>query len=163
MNDVDPNNITQFAPSRDKGPSKDLKEQIGEAGAEMKQRAGDALQATADLARDKFSEAADAAKGVTEGTVEQIRARPASSSGRAPLSLSASQATCVKPAEHLRATYRSLHAASVLLPTTSKKPPRRSAMAASGISSKVQLISPSVSPPPFSEYPCWQASQRSAF
>ncbi|MGY4445676.1 hypothetical protein ACVWZR_000333 [Bradyrhizobium sp. i1.3.1] len=62
MNDVDPNNITQFAPSRDKGPSKDLKEQIGEAGAEMKQRAGDALQATADLARDKFSEAADAAK-----------------------------------------------------------------------------------------------------
>ena len=43
MNDVDPNNITQFAPNRDKGPSKDLKEQIGEAGAEMKQRAGDAL------------------------------------------------------------------------------------------------------------------------
>ena len=75
MNDVDPNNITQFAPNRDKGPSKDLKEQIGEAGAEMKQRAGDALQATADLARDKFSEAADAAKGVTEGTVDQIQSQ----------------------------------------------------------------------------------------
>ncbi len=75
MNDVDPNNITQFAPNRDKGPSKDLKEQIGEAGAELKQRAGDALQATADLARDKISEAADAAKGVTEGTVEQIQSQ----------------------------------------------------------------------------------------
>ena len=75
MNDVDPNNITQFAPNRDKGLSKDLNEQIGEAGAEMKQRAGDALQATADLARDKFSEAADAAKGVTEGTVDQIQSQ----------------------------------------------------------------------------------------
>ena len=41
----------------------------------MKQRAGDAFQATADLARDKFGEAADAAKGVAEGTVDQIQSQ----------------------------------------------------------------------------------------
>lgn len=52
-----------------------LKAQIGEAGAEMKQRAGEALQASADMARDKFSEATDAAKNVASGTVDQIRER----------------------------------------------------------------------------------------
>lgn len=75
MSDLDPHNVTQFAKDQDKGTAKDLKGQIGDAGAEMKQRAGDALQASADLARDKFSEAADAAKGVAEGTVDQIQSQ----------------------------------------------------------------------------------------
>jgi hypothetical protein len=52
-----------------------LKDQIGDAGAEMKQRAGEALQASADMARDKFSEATDAAKNVASGTVDQIQER----------------------------------------------------------------------------------------
>ena len=52
-----------------------LKDQIGDAGAEMKQRAGEALQASADMARDKFGEAADAAKNVASGTVDQIQER----------------------------------------------------------------------------------------
>jgi len=52
-----------------------LKEQIGDAGAEIKQRAGEALQASADMARDKFSEATDAAKNVASGTVDQIQER----------------------------------------------------------------------------------------
>ncbi|MGL9622336.1 hypothetical protein QRQ56_30575 [Bradyrhizobium sp. U531] len=52
-----------------------LKDQIGDAGAEMKQRAGEALKASADMARDKFSEATDAAKNVASGTVDQIQER----------------------------------------------------------------------------------------
>lgn len=75
MSDLDPHKVTQFAKDQDKGTAKDLREQIGDAGAEMKQRAGDAFQATADLARDKFGEAADAAKGVAEGTVDQIQSQ----------------------------------------------------------------------------------------
>jgi len=52
-----------------------LKDQIGDAGAEMKHRAGEALQASADMARDKFGEAADAAKDVAGGTVDEIQER----------------------------------------------------------------------------------------
>ena len=44
-----------------------------DAGAEMKQRAGDALRASTDLARDKFKEAADAAKDVVSGTADQLQ------------------------------------------------------------------------------------------
>ena len=75
MSDLDPHNVTQFAKNQDKGTAKDLRDQIGDAGAEMKQRAGDAFQASADLARDKFSEAADAAKGVAEGTLDQLQSQ----------------------------------------------------------------------------------------
>jgi gas vesicle protein len=39
----------------------------------MKQRAGDALRASTDVARDKFKEAADAAKDVASGTVDQFQ------------------------------------------------------------------------------------------
>jgi len=52
-----------------------LKDQIGDAGAEMKQRAGEALQASANMARDKFGEATDAAQKVASGTVDQIQER----------------------------------------------------------------------------------------
>ncbi|MBR0734839.1 hypothetical protein JQ582_37200 [Bradyrhizobium japonicum] len=75
MSDLDPHNVTQFAKNQNKGPAKDLKEQIGDAGAEVKQRTGDAFQASADLAQEKFGEAADAAKGVAEGTVDQIQSQ----------------------------------------------------------------------------------------
>ena len=80
MSDLDPRNVTQFAKNQDKGTSdkgtsKDMKEQIGGAGAELKQRAGDAFRASSDVARDKFGEAADAAKGIAEGTVEQIQSQ----------------------------------------------------------------------------------------
>jgi len=43
------------------------------AGAELKQRAGDALRASTDVARDKFKEAADAAKDMASGTVDQLQ------------------------------------------------------------------------------------------
>jgi len=39
----------------------------------MKQRAGDALRASTDIARDKFKEAADAAKDVVSGTADQVQ------------------------------------------------------------------------------------------
>ncbi|MBW7966137.1 hypothetical protein [Bradyrhizobium sp. BR 10261] len=55
--------------------STSLKDQVGDAGAEMKQRATEALQASADMARDRFSEASDAAKDVASGTVDQIQER----------------------------------------------------------------------------------------
>ncbi|MDA9415523.1 MULTISPECIES: hypothetical protein [Bradyrhizobium] len=75
MSDLDPHNVTQFGKNQDKGAAKDLKEQLGEVGAEMKQRAGDAFQASAGLAQDKFGEAADAAKGVADGAVDQIQSQ----------------------------------------------------------------------------------------
>ena len=42
------------------------------AGAEISQRAGDAMRASADMARDKFKDAADAAKDVASGTAEKL-------------------------------------------------------------------------------------------
>ncbi|UWU94125.1 hypothetical protein [Bradyrhizobium sp. CB1015] len=75
MSDLDPHNVKQFAKNQDKGTANDIKEQMSDAGAEVKQRAGDALRASADVARDKFGEAADAAKGVAEGTVDQIQSK----------------------------------------------------------------------------------------
>jgi hypothetical protein len=68
---VKPTNFNKGKSSSSTG----LKDQIGDAGAEMKQRAGDAMQASADMARDKFGEAADAAKNVASGTVDQIQER----------------------------------------------------------------------------------------
>lgn len=75
MSDLDPHNVTQFGKNQGKGTAKDIKEQISDAGAEVKQRAGDAFRASADAARDKFGEAAHAAKEVAEGTVDQIQSQ----------------------------------------------------------------------------------------
>ncbi|MCK1625895.1 hypothetical protein IVA98_22545 [Bradyrhizobium sp. 160] len=68
---VKPTNFNKGESSSSTG----LKDQISDAGAEMKQRAGEALQASADMARDKFGEAADAAKNVASGTVDQVQER----------------------------------------------------------------------------------------
>jgi len=50
-----------------------LKDQIADAGADVRQRTGDALQASTDVARDKFKEAADAAGDVVEGASERLQ------------------------------------------------------------------------------------------
>jgi len=55
------------------GSSQNLKDQVADAGAEVRQRASDALRASTDVARDKFQEAADAAKDVASGTVDQVQ------------------------------------------------------------------------------------------
>jgi gas vesicle protein len=59
--------------SNSKQKAKKLKDQVAEAGGELKQRAGDAFQATADVARDKFKEASDAAKEAAAGTADHLQ------------------------------------------------------------------------------------------
>ena len=55
------------------GSPKNLKDQMADAGASCKQRADEAFRASTDIARDKFKEAADAAKDMASGTVDQIQ------------------------------------------------------------------------------------------
>jgi hypothetical protein len=72
MSDVDPNK--NFTLDQNTGSSpKNLKDQVADAAAEAKQRAGDALRASTDVARDKFKEASDAAKYLASGTVDQVQ------------------------------------------------------------------------------------------
>jgi hypothetical protein len=53
--------------------SQNLKDQVADAGADVKQRAGDALRASTDVARDKFKKAADAAGDVASGAADRIQ------------------------------------------------------------------------------------------
>ena len=71
MGDMDLTKKTNF--TQNTGSSQNLKDQMTDAGAEMKQRAGDAVRASTDAARDKFKEAADAARDVASGTADQIQ------------------------------------------------------------------------------------------
>jgi gas vesicle protein len=64
---------TNFTQNQNTGSSKNLKDQVADAAAEVKQRAGDALQTSADVARDKFKEATDAAKDMASGTADQLQ------------------------------------------------------------------------------------------
>jgi gas vesicle protein len=73
MTDLDLTRNTNFTQNNDTSSSQSLKDQVADAGADMKQRAGDALRASTDMARDKFKEAADAAKDVASGTAEQLQ------------------------------------------------------------------------------------------
>ncbi|MHC2336286.1 hypothetical protein [Bradyrhizobium sp. USDA 4454] len=72
MSDLDLTKETNFTQNQNTGSSQSLKEQMADAGAELKQRVGDAIHTSTDMARDKFKEAADAAKDVASGTVDQI-------------------------------------------------------------------------------------------
>jgi gas vesicle protein len=71
MSDSDISKLT--APK--KRSTSGIKEQIGDTGAELKQRAGEALQASTDTARDKLNEATEAAKDVASDAVDQIQDR----------------------------------------------------------------------------------------
>jgi gas vesicle protein len=73
MSDLDLNERANFNQKRDTGTSQSLKDQVADAGADIKQRAGDALRASTDVARDKFKEAADHAKNLASGTADQIQ------------------------------------------------------------------------------------------
>lgn len=53
--------------------SQNLKDQAADAGEELKQRAGEALRASTDVARDKFKEATDAAKDVAAGAADRLQ------------------------------------------------------------------------------------------
>ena len=82
MSDLDLNQ-RNAAQKHDAPLSERLKDQMHDAGAEMKERAGDALRASTDTAREKFAEAAEAARGVASGAAEQFqdRARDKQQSG----------------------------------------------------------------------------------
>ena len=82
MSDLDLNQ-RNAAQKQDAPLSERLKDQMHDAGAGMKERAGDALRASTDTAREKFAEAADAARGVAAGAVDQFedRARDQQQSG----------------------------------------------------------------------------------
>lgn len=73
MSDLDQNTKTNFTQNQNTGSAQNLKDQVADAGAEMKQRAGDALKMSADAARDKFKEAADAAKEMASGTADHLQ------------------------------------------------------------------------------------------
>ena len=73
MSDLDLTKKTNFNQNQNTGSSQNLKDQMADAGAEVKQRADDALRASSDVARDKFKEAADAAKDVASETVDQFQ------------------------------------------------------------------------------------------
>ena len=74
MSEVDFNTRTEnLSQNRNTGSSQDLKDQVADAGAEIKQRAGDALRASTDTAREKFREAADAAKGAAAGAADGLQ------------------------------------------------------------------------------------------
>ena len=73
MSDLDLSRGTNSNEDRNAGSPKNLKDQMAEAGATVKQRADEAFRATADIAQDKFKEAGDAAKDLASGTMDQIR------------------------------------------------------------------------------------------
>ena len=62
-----------FGQNQNAGTSQNLKDQAADAGAEIKQRAGDALRSSTDTAREKFREAADAAKGAAAGAADGLQ------------------------------------------------------------------------------------------
>ena len=66
--------IRQAVPQKqDSTSSQSLKGEIADAGAEISQRARDALRASKDVARDKFKEASGAAAEVAEGASDHFR------------------------------------------------------------------------------------------
>jgi len=73
MSDLDLTKKTNFTQNQNTGSSQNLRDQVADAGAEVKQRAGEAFRASTDAARDKVKEAADAAKDVASGTVDQFK------------------------------------------------------------------------------------------
>lgn len=74
MSDFDPHpQNTSASQNQTTNTSQDLKDRVADAGAEIKQRAGDALRASKDVARDKFKEAAGAAKDVAAGTADRFQ------------------------------------------------------------------------------------------
>jgi hypothetical protein len=64
---------TPPAPPQGRDSPQSLKDQIADAGADVRQRAGDALRASTDVARDKFKEASDAAAEVAEEATDRFQ------------------------------------------------------------------------------------------
>ena len=75
MSDLDLTKSTNFTQNQNTRSTQNLKDQVADAGAELKQRAGDAVRASTEQAREKFQEAAEAAKEVASGTADHLQNR----------------------------------------------------------------------------------------
>ena len=64
---------TNLSQKKNAGSSQKIEDQVADAGAELKQRAGDALKASTDVAQDKLQEAAEAAKDVASGAADRLQ------------------------------------------------------------------------------------------
>ena len=64
---------TNLSQKKNTGSPQNLKDQVADGGAELKQRAGDALKASTDVAQDKLKEAANAAKDVASGAADHLQ------------------------------------------------------------------------------------------
>jgi gas vesicle protein len=74
MSDMDINTRNaNSSRNQNAGSPQNLKDQMTDAGAEIKQRAGDVLRASTETARDKFKEAADAAKEAAAGAADRLQ------------------------------------------------------------------------------------------
>ena len=73
MSDFDLHSQKGSSQSQGSTSSQDLKDQVADAGAEVRQRAGDTLRPSTDVARDKFEEAADAARDVVEEASDRFQ------------------------------------------------------------------------------------------
>ena len=73
MSDLDLTKNTNSSRSQNTGSKQNLKDQVADAGAEVKQRVSDALRASTDVAQDKLKEAPDVARGVASGAVDQVQ------------------------------------------------------------------------------------------
>ena len=73
MSDLDMTKKTNSTQDRKPRSSQSVKEQLTDAGAEIKQRAGDALRASTETAQDKVKEASEAAKEAASGTVDHLK------------------------------------------------------------------------------------------
>ena len=72
MSDLDQTKKMNFSQKQNSGSTQNLKDKVADASAEINQRAGEAMRASADIARDKFKDVADAAKDVASGTAEKL-------------------------------------------------------------------------------------------
>jgi ElaB/YqjD/DUF883 family membrane-anchored ribosome-binding protein len=72
MSDLDLNKANP-SQKKDPGSSQKLKDQVADAGADLKQRASDALKASTDVAEDKLQKAADAAKDAASGAADRFQ------------------------------------------------------------------------------------------
>jgi hypothetical protein len=63
---------TNLSEKKSTGSSQKLKDQVADAGADLKQRA-DALKASSDVAQDKLQEAAEAAKDMASGAADHLQ------------------------------------------------------------------------------------------
>jgi len=159
MSDMDLNTPNaNSSRNQNAGSSQNLRDQMADAGAEIKQRAGDALRASTETARDKFKEAADAAKEAAAGAADRLQdqAREQQRSGADFVGRFAGNIRDAARAFENDVPFAA--AASIRRLNMLTKPRTKFATAASVTCSMVRRILQSASPRHFSVCRCWPVS-----